>query len=89
MAKARCCRPIGSVQVEAVWVGEYCRIPVRAGERDRHEVAVPDSCRAETDVRCGEPVDDRGRGLEPERFLDRCLGQAAVSQHLRQPPPYR
>ena len=57
-----------------------------AASETAHELAAADACAAELDVPRRVAIDDRRRGLEPERLLDRVrnrLGLAPVARRAR------
>jgi hypothetical protein len=53
-----------AADVEAIRVGKEVRVAVRAGDRDRDELALADRCLAEPNVAGGVSVDRGGRRLE-------------------------
>ena len=82
-ANARWRPRVGAVEVERVRVGEDLRVAVGGGDRDEDEVAGADRRAADLGVGGGVAVDHGGRGLEPQRLLDR------ARQQRRRPPAPR
>ena len=80
---------VGTVDVEAVGIGERRRVAVGAGQRDDHEVAGGDRRAGEVDVAGRVAVDDGGRRLEPQRLLDDALGERRVGDDRAARPPRR
>src|SRR5438067_2406764 len=72
-------RPVGKgevragadpIWVEVIGVRETGRVAVGGGDRDADQLALADVRPRQVDVGRCIAVDDRGRGLEPERLLD-------------------
>ena len=83
MPNATCCRMFGTVEDEAVRLGEDLLVAVRGGEHDRHRLVLADqSCPGTTTSRVARACEAAVRRQQAEVLVDGRAGERRVAPEL-------